>query len=146
MINKNIVKVFFIILIGLEVTGCGTSTSTQKDNTEMGNQVEELSLKNRAVDVSLHPIDVAKSTYSFELKTDTPSPTQTAKSSVAVWGNFSKTGEEKIVLEMHDGYADGSKLQVLVRDSSENIVGKSHIFEFNSEVEDLEFGEILLGD
>jgi hypothetical protein len=146
---NSIVKGLLVVSLGVLLSACGEGNSPQNSisNSEVNMEREEgndILFKNMAVDVALHPVVIEKSGYSFELRTDTQAPKETTKSSKAIWGKSSITGDEIINLEVHDGYKEGTNFQVIIKNKEGKVVGSTPSIALKIDAKDMEYGTIIL--
>jgi len=162
-----------LLIFGLLFTACGGDLSSshttndtsllattssileneERDNIEESERIQNLDdnktdiaiLKYIGVDTALYSVTQKKLGYTFELRSDSKAPTTPAKTSIAIWGKTSVTGDEIINLEAHNGYADGTHFQVVVKEG-DKVIGASDEVEFSADVGDLEFSDIDVGE
>jgi hypothetical protein len=146
---KSIVKGLLVVSLGVLLSACGEGNSPQNSLSSSEISMERVEgegmvFKNMAVDVALHPVTIEKAGYSFELRADTTAPKEIAKSSKAIWGRSSITGDEIINLEVHNGYKEGTNFQVIIKNKEGDIVGSSLAIAQKIDATDIEYGKIIL--
>jgi len=144
---RNIKNSLLVVLTGVLLTACGEGSSVVRSSSEV--EIEQAQsdvslLRNMALGVALNPVKIEKKGYSFELRTDGLAPKNIAKESTVIWGKSSATGDEIVSLEVHNGYEENTKFQVVVKDEKGEVVGSSEFISTTSGVDDVEYGLVSL--